>query len=81
MNKVIMHTLNYISLLFSVISSKSGKENVEESKNTGNAVFCQEGLSDGGLPSSVLRRFCSSDARLFHQFDSLKFSSNIYSWS
>lgn len=76
-----MHTQIYTLLFVSVIASKSDKENSEESKNTGNAAFCQEGLSDGGLPSSVLRRFCSSDASSFHQFDSLKFSSDIYSWS
>lgn len=48
---------------------------------TNSAAFCQEGLSDGGLPASILKRFCTEDVSSIQQFDSLKHSNGIYSWS
>uniref|UniRef100_A0A1B6GBU9 Uncharacterized protein n=1 Tax=Cuerna arida TaxID=1464854 RepID=A0A1B6GBU9_9HEMI len=69
--------------------SKSGAKSTTEDKenadkdctNSSNAAFCQEGLSDCGQSASILRRFCSSDSKSLQQFDNIKFSNEIYSWS
>lgn len=46
------------------------------------AVFGKENLSDCGLQSSVLERFCCSDASRVCTLDNLKLNlDSTYSWS
>ncbi|XP_054262662.1 protein downstream neighbor of son homolog [Macrosteles quadrilineatus] len=62
-----------------ISNSTTDKENAEDCSS--NSAFRQEGLSDCGQSADVLRRFCSNNGKCLQQFDSLKYSDNIYSWT
>lgn len=71
-----------IDSLFCLVSSPDeAKENEEAHLQNVSSVFCEEGLSDCGQSSTILRRICSKEADTIQYFDCLKFSDNLYSWT
>ncbi|XP_050310561.1 protein downstream neighbor of son homolog [Anthonomus grandis grandis] len=76
-----------ITVTFDDLDSTQGFSKVrrksERKSDGGTSIFGKANLSDCGLNSKILKHFCSSDANVVCNVDSLKFSgeSKTYSWS
>lgn len=63
--------------IFIAESSSEDKEN----ENKPQSVFGKENLSDCGLTGELLSHFCNSDRARIKVVESLKYSSEGYTWS